>query len=369
MTIDKQSQMHQENNAANYCELLSLLTLAPLGRCIIEEITKTAVALDEQDWKEVESIASANHVVIRGLSRLEDLMADSAQHICSKHLSAILAKERARVSHAISSLVPICLSLEQAGNVIVIKSLDHWPDLGSDLDLYTDAEPAAVISIMRNHLHAQEQKRSWGDRLANKWNFAVPGLPELVEVHVGRLGQTGEQSVIGESLIARAVPWKLGPHTFRVPAPEDRIVISTLQRMFRHFYLRLCDIADISRLIEQRDLDCEYLYSLGQLTGLWDGLATYVNIVAEYAAHYGRDIQLPSFVVAAARFGSEGVRFRKNFLRIPILPQSARLYAAELRKLVSSKQVASSLRLSLLPALAAVAAMKQKIAGSDSGIW
>jgi hypothetical protein len=368
MTINERKHMSQEGNSANYCALLSQLILAPAGKCIVEEIVKIA-SLDEQNWNEIESIASANHVIIRALSRLEDLMAHSGQDTPSRNLTAVLEKEGARISHAISSLVPIYLSLEQAGNVIVIKSLDHWPDLGSDLDLYTDAEPGAVISIMRNHLHAQEQKRCWGDRLANKWNFAVPGLPELVEIHVGRLGQTGEQKVIGESLVARAVPLKLGPHTFRVPTPEDRIVISTLQRMYRHFYLRLCDVADVSRLIEQHDLDYEYLLSLGQLTGLWDGLASYLKIVAEYAAEYGRGIQLPAFVLAAACFGNEGVHFRKNFLRIPILPQSARLYTAELRKLVSSKQIGSSLRLSLLPILAAVAAMKQKLAGSDSGIW
>jgi hypothetical protein len=361
--------MNHERISASCCAVLSRLMLEPDEGTGLSEIPDTTSRFNEQDWERFESLAAMHHVVVRALPRLQTLLLRSGQEETVAYLAAALKKERARITNAMSFMMPICQSLEQAGNILVIKSLDHWPDLGSDLDLYTDAEPADVIAIMSDHLHARVQKRSWGDRLANKWNFAVPGLPELVEIHVGRLGQMGEQRVIGESLVARAAPLKLGGHTFRVPAPEDRIVISTLQRMFRHFYIRLCDIVEIAQLIEQRDLDYDYLHSLGQLTGLWDGLATYLKIVAEYSGEYGRALPLPQFVMAAARFGNEHVRYRKNFLRIPILPQSAKLFAAEWKKLISSGELTSTLRLSLMPALATAAALKQKVAGSDSGIW
>src|ERR1700687_2688750 len=101
---------------------------------------------------------------------------------------------------------------------------------------------------MGTHFNAKLEERSWGDRLANKWNFVVPGLPELVEVHVKRLGQTGERVATANSLVARAGAVELGGHTFPVPAPEERLIISTLQRMYRHFYLRLCDIVDTAAL-------------------------------------------------------------------------------------------------------------------------
>ena len=116
--------------------------------------------------------------------------------------NAIL-KESARIQRALSKLFPICQALGQVGDVIVIKSLDHWPDLGSDLDLYSNAESADIVAIMRERFKARVERRSWGDRLANKWNFVVPGLPELVEVHVSRLGQTGEQVAITDSLVEK----------------------------------------------------------------------------------------------------------------------------------------------------------------------
>jgi hypothetical protein len=43
---------------------------------------------------------------------------------------------------------------------MVIKSLDHWPDLGSDLDLYTDGNSADVIRIMSETFDAALHPRS-----------------------------------------------------------------------------------------------------------------------------------------------------------------------------------------------------------------
>jgi len=80
--------------------------------------------------------------------------------------------------------------------------------------------------------------------------FVVPGLPELVEIHISRLGQTGEQVAITNSLVSRAGTVQLDGQPFPVPAPEDRLIISTLQRMYRHFYLRLCDVVDTARLVD-----------------------------------------------------------------------------------------------------------------------
>ena len=65
-----------------------------------------------------------------------------------------------------------------------------------------------------------------------------------------------------------------------VPAPEERLIISTLQRMYRHFYLRLCDIADTAQLVESGAIDYVYLKSLAKSVGLWDGLAIILVMVS-----------------------------------------------------------------------------------------
>ncbi len=323
------------------------------------------------ELQELTALAMTNHVILRAFDPLAAALEETRNGPIAERVGAVMLEEHRRIEHALGFLTQICGALEDSGcPVIVIKSLDHWPDLGSDLDIYTDAEPAAVVSVMRAKFRAKLADRSWGDRLANKWNLIVPELLELVEVHARRLGQTGEQTALTRSVSERASIMKVGPYSFRVAAPEDRVVISTLQRMYRHFYIRLCDIVDNARLLDSRKVNFGYLHSLGSGTGLWEGIATYLNIISQYVETYrGFGVPLPALVQDAAKFGTSKVRFRKDFLRVPILPDSLNLYAGELKTLFFRGELRNTLRLSLLPGLATAAALEQKITGSDKGIW
>jgi hypothetical protein len=158
--------------------------------------------------------------------------------------------------------------------------------------------------------------------------------------------------------------------TFRVPSASDRLMISTLQRMYRHFYFRLCDVVDSAWLATSGLLDFSELRSSAQAAGIWEGVATYLVIVSDYVRQYrGTDLGLPQFVKDAARFGGELVYFNRDFLRVPIMPQSASLYRTQLTGLIRKGELHSSARLGLLPWLATAAAVGQKLTGSDKGIW
>ena len=327
--------------------------------------------LSLKELEDLKALAMTNHVIMRAFAPLQDLLEAQGRSEGAQWTADAIRQESARIDHALGFLARIGSTLEEGGcPVTVIKSLDHWPDLGSDLDLYTDADPARIVDIMRVHFKAELADRSWGDRLANKWNFVVPGLPELIEVHAGRLGQTGEQTEVTRSLSSRTRMAQIRTHLFRVPAPEDRIVISTLQRMYRHFYIRLCDIVDNARLLDLRFVDLDYLHSLGSAAGLWEGIATYLTIISEYVEAYrGTGVPLTSLVTGSAKFGTDQVRFRRNFLRVSILPHSLNLYVSELTTLLLKGELRNSLRLSLLPGLATAAALELKFTGSDKGIW
>ena len=327
-------------------------------------------ALRPEELPDLLALADSHHVVIRGLEPFEQMSSAAGNHESAGWAAQALRKERARIGDAISFLSEICDTLQAEGlNTMVIKSLDHWPDLGSDLDLFTSAPAADVIQVMKSHFSASLAARSWGDRLANKWNFIVPGLRELVEVHVGRLGQTGEHVALAKSLIRRGRSLPFESYSFRVPAPEERVILSTLQRMYRHFYLRLCDVADTAQLVEKDTVDYDFLRSITQTAGIWEGAATFLTVVSDYLERFrGCGLSLPAFVVSAARFRGNQLTF-KHFLRIPIMPHSVRLYTSELRRLALNGEVEGTLRLSLLPCLATAAVVEQRITGSDKGIW
>jgi len=333
------------------------------------EIARTVGIYGRQDFGELWSLATSHHVIMRAFPRLHQEMV-AAGNARAEWAEQAMVKEQERIDLAVSFLSPICEALGQAGDLLVIKSLDHWPDLGSDLDLYTNADSADIVTIMLKRFKASLAERSWGDRLANKWNFVVPGLPELVEVHVARLGQTGEQVAVTDSLVNWSRTAQFGSLTFRVPAPENRLIISTLQRMYRHFYLRLCDVVDTACLVDSGAVDYVRLQSVARPTGLWDGLATYLTMVSGYVKSYrGETLPLPTLVTDSARFGEEQMFFRRKFLRIPIFPQAVGLYASEWKRLMLNGELQSTLRLTLLPPLAAAAALEMKLTGSDKGIW
>jgi hypothetical protein len=334
-----------------------------------ENVKNLLAGFVRPDFGELWGLASSHHVIMRTFPGLRRLLVENGSDQV-EWVDHAIVKEQARIDHALSFLSPICEALARVGDVIVIKSLDHWPDLGSDLDLYSNAESADIVAIMRERFNAELEERSWGDRLANKWNFSIPGLPELVEVHVGRLGQTGEQVAITNSLVSRASTSQFGTCSFRVPAAEDRLIISTLQRMYRHFYLRLCDVADTARLVNEGSIDYFCLQSLARSAGLWDGLATYLVTVSGYVQSYGGEaLQLPSLVTKASHFGNSEIQFRRKFLRIPLFPHAAKFYTSEWKKLLLNGELQNMLRLSLLPGLAAAAMLEFKLTGSDKGVW
>ena len=354
--------------------LLSRLLLPPTtsGAPLLPTTAELGIAeISREEFDEMLALASSHHVVMRGLKVFLQVMFQAKDETRTEWAATALAAEHARIENAMTFLTRVCAAFEAKGlNIAVIKSLDHWPDLGSDLDLYTSAPSADVLSLMKESFGAQVSSRSWGDRLARKWNFAIPGLPESVEIHVGRLGQTGEQVAIASSLAGRSQLAHFGSHTFRVPIAADRLMISSLQRMYRHFYFRLCDIVDTATLAATGAIDYEDLRFAAKSAGIWKGVSTYLAIVSDYVKCYrDKGLELPGFVTIAARFGGSEIHFYRGFLRIPIMPQSAKLYGSQLTTLLLNRELRNSVRLSLLPCLATAAAVGQKITGSDKGIW
>ncbi len=354
-------------------DILSRLLLSGADRrfSIVAGRNRDLAEISREDFEDLVALANSNHVVMRGLDVFLQLANNAGDKGRAEWAATALATERARIDNAMPFLHTICDTFEAEGyDVTVIKSLDHWPDLGSDLDLYTNADSADVLRLMKRRFQAQLAPRSWGDRLAHKWNFLIPGLPEAVEIHMGRLGQTGEQITIANSLARRARSVHVGNHIFRVPSASDRLMISTLQRMYRHFYFRLCDIVDNASLVESGAIDYEDLHTSAKAAGIWEGVATYLGIVSDYVECYRSEgLDLPSFVKSSAQFGGDKLHFRREFLRVPIMPEAAGLYAAQLTTMLRNRELVSTARLSLLPYLATAAAVGQKITGSDKGIW
>lgn len=362
------------NQRTNYTQIIHRLSQLTLNADKAVSALRYLAALSDEQRAEFESVADSNHVIVRALRAAQSALADKPPN-GEAHLAVwiadVIRRQEQRIANALSFLQGICRELEDAGcPVTVMKSLDHWPDLGNDLDLFSTAEASRVRDVMTSRLSANVEPRSWGDRLANKWNYAIPDLPEVIEVHAQRLGQTGEHTDMARRFLTRRVPKTVGEFMFFVPAPEERIIVATLQRMYRHFYFRVCDIVNTVALLDAGEVDFGELQRAAELGGIWNGVATYLKIVCDYTHKYrGSSPALPTEVLEAARFGGEVTYVGGRFIRVPMMPNAAELYSRQFATLAAHGEVAAAMRLSLLPPLASAAAVAYRITGSDKGVW
>jgi hypothetical protein len=347
-------------------ERLHIDAMCRLTMAASAEAIQYISSLDEGGRADFLSLADSNHVVLRTLQPVAG--ADSA---AASWAADACDAERLRIHHALERLAEVCEGLEREGcPVVVIKTLEHWPDLGNDLDLYTTAPEPRVVDAMRKLFRAHVEPRSWGDRLAQKWNFTIPNLRESIEIHVQRLGQTGEHTRLARRFYERRVRRNVGGFDFHVPAPEQAVIVATLQRMYRHFYFRVCDVVNTARLADSGELDYRELHKAASEGGIWPGVATYLKVVSDYIARYrGRGLELPGEVTSEAVFGGEKIEVRNRFLRVPVMPEGATLFTRQALATALAGDVPATFRLTLLPPLASAAAIAYRFTGSDKGIW
>jgi len=352
----------------NYLHVLSLLALCPSRAA---EVISYFAGLDSHGRNQLLALTDSHHVVLRALQPLGQAATRAGLAEIAQFAQGAINKERGRIENALKFLDAICREFECAGcPVAVIKTLDHWPDFGNDLDLYTPADRLHVTELLTRKFHACLLPRTVGDRLANKWSFRVPGLSQDLEVHIGRLGQAGEHVELANRFISRRQPKQVSGYTFQIPAPEERVFASTLQRMYRHLYFRVCDILNTATLIESRAVDYADLRDGADRGGIWAGVATFLVIVSNYLEQYrGAGLELPADVVSSALFGAEKLFARGRFLYFPVLPQGLALYTRQLARTLLRGDVPATARLSLLPPLASVAALAYGVAGSSERIW
>lgn len=351
-----------------YIDAFFKLTLRPTAAADLIPFLNSLDAQQRQDFFE---LAESNHVVIRVFEVINRVAGNRGDRELQAWAVGVLTAERARIAEALIHLKPVCDALENADcPTTVMKSLDHWPDLGNDLDLVSTGRRADILLVFTQQFQAKVEARSWGDRLACKWNFSLPGLRESIETHIGRLGQTGEHIELAQRFIDRREIMQVNGLEFFVPAPEERIFAATLQRMYRHFYFRVCDILNAASLVESGQIDFMELRFAAQRASIWSGVASFLNIVSEYVKQYrGIGLSLPREVTSAATVGADKMYTRGRFLRVPIIPYGVRLFAREIMQMAIRGNVPATLRLSLLPPLASAAAVATKITGSDKGVW
>ncbi len=352
---------------ADYLNSLLLLTLAPGASAGMSYLCE----LKDTQWPELLDLAESHHVTLRAFEPLLNLPAGSVSGRVLDWIRPAVQAEHQRIDEVLPVLDSICRACGEFGAaLIVIKSLDHWPDFGDDADVYTDAKHKLVEDVLMGKFHAKRKPRTLGDRLANKQTYIVPGVKTHFEAHIQRLGQVGEQVPVAQRFVDRAGTLAVNGYTFLVPAAEERIIGAALMRMYRHLHIRICDILNTGKLIQQGALDFDELRAAADLGGIWSGLATYVAIVSDfYRKFVGDALPLPSDWRQSALFGIDKLSLHGKFMHIPMLPEASRLYGRQWAQTARRGSIAASVRLMMVPPLVSASSAAHALFGRGLRIW
>src|SRR5579863_1119946 len=231
-------------------ERLHLLSVFILNPANSTELFNCVTAFNHTQFDEFVLLLDKHHVLLRVLKPLEEMAVAAGNSLLAVRARTAIDAESERIREALQSMEAVCAELESAGcPVVVIKTLEHWPDFGSDLDLFSTGDERTVVHVFRKTLGARSTTRCWGDYLSHKRSFNLPNAQTPAEIHISRLGQAGEHVELAKRIVARRQPVQVDGHTFQVAAPEERVIITSLERMYRHLYFRICDILNLARLL------------------------------------------------------------------------------------------------------------------------
>ena len=112
--------------------------------------------ISRQEFDSLLTLANSNHVVVRALEIFFNITREAKDDIRAEWAQTALADERARITTALRFLEVICTIFgDEKLDLVAIKSLDHWPDFGSDIDLYTNANSEDIAELMKKRFDAR----------------------------------------------------------------------------------------------------------------------------------------------------------------------------------------------------------------------
>src|SRR5689334_17854190 len=108
-------------------DALSRLTLDSRNA---SEAVNYVAGLNNEQRDALVSLADSNHVVMRAFQVVTEQAGGNTE--LGGWANGVISKEQRRIQNALTFLHHICQELEQGGcPTTVMKSLDHWPDLGN----------------------------------------------------------------------------------------------------------------------------------------------------------------------------------------------------------------------------------------------
>ena len=308
------------------------------------------------DCATVLRLAAPNEALIR----LANALRDAGVLLGGEH-DRIVAREEMRVADAFRAARGIAALCARASIPFLFpKILQHYPDLGDDLDLLVLAEPGEFARDVLRQLELVGDHHSIASRIAGSAGYLLAGCDTPLDVQHGRLGRLGEHRDFPASLYAHRRSICVGGEAFDVPSPGDHLVLQGMQRVYGRRRITLADVAYTIRSLRRDALDWSQVLDTAREHGVAGGLSCYLTYVESIHGAVFDTPLLPPIVRAALRMRGWGrVEFRGGYYRYPTVRVASTLYLLEFGAHLRARRWQGAGRLCLLPALGAAAALKR----------
>ena len=304
---------------------------------------------DRMDPDTLCEVLRKNLVLVRALGACDLSSSRSAEELAGR-----LNREQARIATGVEAIQRLGRRLSEADiRYAIIKTLDQYPDMGHDIDFLILDRAEEIVGIVANEFDGEVKDRSLSERMAQKTNYRIPGHPTL-EQHHQRLGQVGEEKSLVDELMKRITTVDLEGAPISVPSMEFRILLAVLQRILRHFNIRLCDVVNMHEIVNSGQVDWDYLFSFARQQGLYRALTFYLQFVETIHRHYVGSELLPAQISRRVTkvTGPYTPLIERDYFRFSNWQVGPSVYAAKYVGYLRHLEFGPAMRLTLVPAFA-----------------
>lgn len=243
--------------------------------------------LDESGWSRLIRTLSLNVVLIRVADRFAGCGSDVAPLLDAANA------ERQRVSAVVKVIARVAELLSARRITFVLtKAFQHYPDMGTDIDILVDDTGLRADHEIVEGLQARVREGTPASVFAGKRFYDVPGSAAPIEIHHARLGLAGEQRSLARRIFRGARRHVVAGISLPIPSPEDQLLLQVVQRIYVHRLIRVSDVVHIDHLLGDQ-LDLTALHKGAGESGLRESLAHMLRIAKNLAKH-GRGLAVDS---------------------------------------------------------------------------
>jgi len=310
----------------------------------------TAASVRELDWRSFLEIARGNGILIRLADRLAKL-----GEVLPAFVADAVAGEKRRSHEMLGLLRQMSRNCRSSGLAFVFpRALQQYPDRCESLELLVVSPRIAVDRQVLRGLPAVPKPRSLDQRIAGVTSYRFAGRETDVSILHGRLGALGEDQRFPRALVRNQRLVTIEGLSYRVPAPEDQLILQAIQRVWGPRSFRLSDIHYAIRLIRAEPLNWESLARRARTAHALHSLSCFLTYVEQiHQELFGRSL-LPDLAADVLKLGRRWgrVEFRDGRYRFPVARVHRRAYTARLFGALGSGDWDGASRLGLFPLFA-----------------